>query len=498
MDGAGVVGGPDEPPVVEGFTVTDRLSAGAAWQVWRGRDIATGAAVVITLLYGRLGLIEHDRLRHLAEALEVLDHPHVLRLRALRGGGEVCLVAQLVASRSLADLVLRRGHLSAGEIVTIGTPLAQALAAAHARGLVHGAVTSGSVVITVEGRPVWADFGLACALTGDPSPRPADDIRGLGLVLRAALVGSREPEPAAADHAEWPGGLDAVIPRPLAAAITAACDPDRAARPGAAELAVMLYDAAVATPVRLGPPDAVVTGSASTSTMRPRVAPQRVARRRRRRTGSWLPQAQAVRAGTVAVATAMLLGVGGWRWLGPSVEASPEDSAPTRTASMTLAPPVAASSSTPVVPTDPGIVSGGVPGSAGAHVDAAGVLTRLDAKRSAAYATGDAGLLRSLYTSSSAAGRVDLSNLERMVAAGERARGFRTETTSVRVVARSTDAVQLDVVDTVPAFDIAGSDGSLVRTEPGRGEQTFRINLNRVDGRWLYATVEAVQTRDGT
>ncbi|HSF26457.1 MAG TPA: protein kinase, partial [Actinomycetes bacterium] len=496
-----------------------------------------------------------DRLRRQAAVLQVLDHSHVVRLhRLLLSEGEVVLVTGLAAGGSLDGLLARRGRLSAGEVVTIGTPLAQALAAVHARGLVHGTVGPRAVLFTAEGRPLWSDLGLAWARGTTCSA--ADDVYRLGALLRDAFdgapaLGGDLPE---ADEAGVLGAPEPVLPPALASALTAACDPDPTARPSAAELAVMLYDAVAATPVRLAAsntaddstrslsptidrapavsapardlPDVVVLGSSPsqprslrrsvasgsarsrTRSLRRPVASSRARSRTRGRLRSWRPPVGRARGPFVAmvVAAVLLLAVGGWRWWSPGgalpSEAALTTSVPTEGVSVSTGDG-SGSTSSGSAPTSRGPVSGtsGSMSSSGELPDtakpvdpdvaAAQVLAQLDAKRSVTYANGDLDALGLLYTPWSLSRDVDMGNLQRLVDAGERAQGFRTDAISVRVITRSPDAMELAVVDTIPQFTVVGANGTPVRVESGRAERSFRIALERVDGQWLYDTVDA-------
>ena len=84
-----------------------------------------------------------------------VQHPHVVRLRGVHGVDDaLVLVLDLAPGGSLARLLATRGTLSPGEVVTLGVPLAQALAAVHAQGLVHGDVTPANVLFAADGRPL--------------------------------------------------------------------------------------------------------------------------------------------------------------------------------------------------------------------------------------------------------------------------------------------------------------------------------------------------------
>jgi hypothetical protein len=126
------------------------------------------------------------------------------------------------AGRPLADLLEASDGLLPGQVVTLLVPLANTLAALHARGLVHGAVGPAAVVVGPDGRA-----GLLDATGGRaPDATSADDVRRLARLGRQAL---RDPEDAptallsALDAAE---AADASAPEPaarLAAALLRSC-----------------------------------------------------------------------------------------------------------------------------------------------------------------------------------------------------------------------------------------------------------------------------------
>ena len=90
-------------------------------------------------------------------------------------------------AQTLAVLLARRGRLTAGEVVTVGVPIAGELAGLHARGRVHGAVTASVICFDADGRPGLTD------------PRPSDreageDVRELAAVLRRTVGPGAPPE----------------------------------------------------------------------------------------------------------------------------------------------------------------------------------------------------------------------------------------------------------------------------------------------------------------
>ncbi|MEV1118071.1 protein kinase [Actinosynnema sp. NPDC049800] len=116
----------------------------------------------------------------------------------------VTAVCSELCRHSLAARVRHEGALPVAEVLDLGQVLAEALAAAHAAGLVHGGVTATNVLFRPSGEPVLADGGLV-ARRAFPADPPVDfaapetvrdavrdartDLYGLGAVLYLALTG---------------------------------------------------------------------------------------------------------------------------------------------------------------------------------------------------------------------------------------------------------------------------------------------------------------------
>jgi hypothetical protein len=186
----------------------------------------------------------------------------------------VALVLDHVQGGSLEGILGARGHLSAGESVTMLSPVARALAGLHALGVVHGDVTPANVLVDRTGRPLLADLGVASLAGEVPGERwgtdgfvapevldrgvvtPASDVYAVGALAWWCVTGS-PPGPVALRRP-----LDELAPGlPLAwSEITLrALRGDPGARPTAAELALAYYDSAPCEPLRL------VVGSDETS-----------------------------------------------------------------------------------------------------------------------------------------------------------------------------------------------------------------------------------------
>ncbi len=260
-----------------GFEIGELLGFGATGEVWAARELATGETVALKRLRPGAGPGAVEALGREARLLASLTTPYVVRLREVIGEGpETVLVLDHAAGGSLSALLRRRGSLSPGEVVTVVVPLAQALAAAHDRGIVHGDVSPSNVLFTADGMPLLSDLGVArligdereteaTAEYADPrlagaAPDAGSDVWALGALAHHLLCGSPPHEgdtvadvlASGADPARAPLGLLApTAPRPLVSAIEQALTPDLADRPSARALALAMQRAQTAEPVRL-------------------------------------------------------------------------------------------------------------------------------------------------------------------------------------------------------------------------------------------------------
>ncbi|WP_284582004.1 protein kinase [Streptomyces sp. 2P-4] len=152
------------------YRITELLGSGGMAQVFRARDERLGRFVALKAM-------RHDlpydpgwvtRFRREAQTMAGLSHPNIVSVhdtgeeRRAGGGRPVpYLVMELVAGRSLAELLDAQGRLPLAEALPLALQILAALAAAHARGVVHRDIKPANVLLAEDGTAKVADFGIA-------------------------------------------------------------------------------------------------------------------------------------------------------------------------------------------------------------------------------------------------------------------------------------------------------------------------------------------------
>src|SRR6185437_11433907 len=155
--------------VLDRYVVEEELGAGGMATVYRARDQELRREVAIKVMFPHLAK-KRDVVRRFARearAAAGLEHPHILRVYDV-GGGELVggdppyIVMELVrGGTSLRETAENGPPLGAELVASIGAVVCDALAVAHARGVIHRDVKPGNVLVAPGGRLLLADFGVA-------------------------------------------------------------------------------------------------------------------------------------------------------------------------------------------------------------------------------------------------------------------------------------------------------------------------------------------------
>ena len=145
------------------YEILAALGRGGMGEVYRARDTSVGRDIALKLLPTDVAADPNrlQRLRREARLLASLNHPHIAALYALEEEqGVPFLVLELVEGQTLAAR-LREGRMPPEVAVPLAIQMAEALAAAHARGVVHRDLKPANVMITAQGLVKLLDFGIA-------------------------------------------------------------------------------------------------------------------------------------------------------------------------------------------------------------------------------------------------------------------------------------------------------------------------------------------------
>ena len=161
------------------YRIVEKIGAGGMGEVYRATDTRLGRDVALKILPPSASANPESRQRFEREARAIasLQHPHIVTIHSVEeADGVTFLTMELVSGKTLAQLVPPRG-MPLERIFEIGIPLAEAVQAAHEKGVIHRDLKPGNVMIDDAGRLKVLDFGLAklAPAAGDEQDTVADD-----------------------------------------------------------------------------------------------------------------------------------------------------------------------------------------------------------------------------------------------------------------------------------------------------------------------------------
>ena len=157
--------GLDAGTVVAGkYRIAAEIGRGGMGVVYEADDLKLKRAVALKFLPGELSYDAEARERfiHEAQAASVLDNPHICTIYEIgeSGAGQMFIAMALCNGESLRAKV-KRGPLPPAEALSYASQVADGLAAAHEKGIVHRDIKPGNILVSKEGIARVADFGLA-------------------------------------------------------------------------------------------------------------------------------------------------------------------------------------------------------------------------------------------------------------------------------------------------------------------------------------------------
>jgi len=151
------------------YQIVGLLGAGGMGEVYRAQDRRLGRDIAVKVLPADLASSPERLARFEREARTVggLNHPNIVTLYSVEDADGIrFLTMELVEGQTFSNLIAP-GGLPLPKLLDLAVPLADALAAAHERGVIHRDLKPGNVMVTREGRVKVLDFGLAKMMSLD-------------------------------------------------------------------------------------------------------------------------------------------------------------------------------------------------------------------------------------------------------------------------------------------------------------------------------------------
>jgi serine/threonine protein kinase len=183
------------------YEITAQIGKGGMGEVYQAKDTKLGRDVAIKVLPEEFAL-DKDRVARLqreAKLLASLNHPNIAAIYGLEESeGIHFLVMELIEGDTLRDRI-KSGPIPVEEALKLALQMAEALEAAHEKGVIHRDLKPANIKVTPEGKVKILDFGLAKAYVGDQenmSPMDSPTISAAatqqGVILGTAAYMSPE------------------------------------------------------------------------------------------------------------------------------------------------------------------------------------------------------------------------------------------------------------------------------------------------------------------
>ena len=183
------------------YHIVESLGKGGMGEVYAAEDTRLGRRVALKVLSRGLAMDadRRERFEREARAVAALNHPNIVTIYSVEeADGVPFLTLELVEGRTL-DALIPPGGLPLDRILAYAIPLADAVGAAHQRGITHRDLKPGNVMIGDDGRVKVLDFGLAKLKESNASlaaSLPTQELTGEGRIV--GTVAYMSPEQAEA------------------------------------------------------------------------------------------------------------------------------------------------------------------------------------------------------------------------------------------------------------------------------------------------------------
>jgi Tol biopolymer transport system component len=154
-------------------------------EVYLAEDLTLGRQVALKVLPPGLAATGRERFEREARAVAALNHPNIVTLHSIDQSGDTpFLTMEFVDGTVLNELIPASG-MPLDRLLKIAIPLADAVGAAHQRGILHRDLKPANVMVTADGRVKVLDFGLAKLqdVVSAREPLPTQELTGEGRIV---------------------------------------------------------------------------------------------------------------------------------------------------------------------------------------------------------------------------------------------------------------------------------------------------------------------------
>src|SRR5262245_20137912 len=174
------------------YEILSTLGAGGMGEVYRARDSKLKRDIAVKILPQHTASDPERRTRFEREAQSIaaLNHPSIVTIHSVEeADGVLFLTMEYVEGRPLNDLIVK-GGLPLTQILTLAIPLADAISAAHQKGITHRDLKPANVMVTPDGRLKVLDFGLAKLTEASPVEIGVTGLPTSPLTVEGRIVGT--------------------------------------------------------------------------------------------------------------------------------------------------------------------------------------------------------------------------------------------------------------------------------------------------------------------